>query len=139
VPRDCIFCEIVAGRAPAHRVHEDERTLAFLDIVPAAPGHTLVIPKAHGENVHDTSADDLAAVIRVSQRVAAAQHSVLEPDGLAVFQLNGEAAGQSVFHYHMHLVPRRHGDPAGLHGRGPGEPAELARTAEALAAAVAAG
>jgi histidine triad (HIT) family protein len=132
----CIFCMIVRGDAPAHRVHEDEHTLVFMDIFPVADGHTLVVPKAHAENVYEVDADTLAAIARTSHRVAAAIRAELTPDGLMVFQLNGAAAGQTVFHYHMHLLPRRQGDALQLHTRVPGEPAKLAATAARLARAL---
>ena len=133
---DCIFCQIVARRAPAHRVLEDERTLAFMDIAPVAHGHALVIPKAHCDDLLGVEADDLAAVACQSRRLARAIHDVLTPDGIGVYQLNGAAAGQTVFHYHVHLVPRMHGDPLGLQARGPGDPEKLAEVALALAAAL---
>jgi len=135
---DCIFCKIARGEAPAHRVYEDERTLAFMDIFPVTDGHTLVITKDHFENVFETDEDALAAVARASHRVAAAIRSELAPDGLMVFQLNGRAAGQTVFHYHMHLMPRANGEPLALHTRVPGVPARLAEIAVRLARALSA-
>ena len=134
---DCIFCKIVRGEAPAHRVCEDERTLAFMDIFPVTDGHTLVITKDHFENVFEADEDALAAIARTSHRVAAAIRSALAPDGLMVFQLNGQAAGQTVFHYHMHLMPRASGEPLALHTRVPGVPARLAELAAKLARALA--
>lgn len=135
-PQQCIFCHIVAKRAPAHVVHEDERTLVFMDIFPVADGHVLVIPKAHGENLLAVDDADLEAVVRVSRRVARALREVLEPDGIGVFQLNGAAAGQTVFHYHMHLIPRMQGAPLQIHSRTPGESARLAALAGQLAKAL---
>ena len=130
----CIFCRIESGDAPAARVYEDEQTLAFLDIQPLARGHVLVIPREHVENLYEISDDSLAAVARTSRRLAAALKRVFEPEGLRVFQLNGAPAGQTVFHYHLHLVPKNAGEPdigpAALHGRRLADPAEL----EALAA-----
>jgi histidine triad (HIT) family protein len=128
----CIFCAIVRGDAPCQRVAEDEHTLSFLDLFPVAEGHTLVITKEHYENVFETPADTLAAVARASVPVAAAIRRALGPDGLGVFQLNGAAAGQTVFHYHMHLIPRNQGEPLHLHGRKQASPEELAATAERL-------
>jgi histidine triad (HIT) family protein len=133
----CIFCAIVAGRSPAHRVYEDERTLAFMDIFPVTDGHTLVIPKPHFENVYECDEDALAAVARSSHRVAAAIRDLLAPEGLMVFQLNGAAAGQTIFHYHMHLMPRSAHEPLELHTRVPGRPERLAELAAKLAQAVA--
>lgn len=136
-PEACIFCKIVDGKAPAHRVFEDEQTLAFMDIFPVADGHTLVIPKAHCTHLLDATEPDLGSVIVQSRRVAHAIRQVLEPDGIAVFQLNGAAAGQTVFHYHMHLVPRMRGDALQVHSRTPGDPDRLAELARSLCEAVA--
>ena len=133
---DCIFCKIVAGQVPSQRVYEDERVFVFMDAFPVADGHTLVIPKAHAENLFETPTVDLQAVIAVSRRVADALRSVLSPDGLMVFQLNGEAAGQTVFHYHMHLLPRMAGSALALHVRTPGDPERLRTLAGQLAEAV---
>ena len=138
-PEACIFCRIVSGEAPAHRVFEDERTLIFMDIFPVADGHTLVIPKRHCTDLLDAEEPDLASVIVQSRRVARAIRQVLEPDGIGVFQLNGAAAGQTVFHYHMHLIPRMRGDTLQVHSRTPGDPPRLAETARRLAAAMAVG
>jgi histidine triad (HIT) family protein len=134
---DCIFCKIVRGEASAHRVCEDELTLVFMDIFPVTDGHTLVITKDHFENLFDADEEALAAIARTSHRVAAAIRSALAPDGLMVFQLNGQAAGQTVFHYHMHLMPRTSGEPLALHSRVPGVPARLAELAGKLARALA--
>jgi histidine triad (HIT) family protein len=137
-PEACIFCKIVRKQAPAHVVHEDERVLVFMDIFPVADGHTLVIPKAHATNLLQADEADLAAVIARSRRVAAALRQVLGPDGIGVFQLNGAAAGQTVFHYHMHLIPRMQGDALQIHSRTPGDPERLAALAGQLAHAMAA-
>jgi histidine triad (HIT) family protein len=132
---DCIFCSIVAGDAPAHRVYEDERVLIFMDLFPAHAGHTLIIPKRHGENLFEVAPEDLDAVIRQSKALAEALRTVLEPDGIAVIQLNGAAAGQTVFHYHMHLIPRMEGEPFGVHGKKRGDDDALTDHAARLAAA----
>ena len=137
-PDDCIFCRIVEGRAPAHRVFEDERTLVFMDIFPVTEGHTLIIPKAHCTNLLDAGEADLQAVARHSRVVAHAIREVIAPDGIGVFQLNGAAAGQTVLHYHMHLIPRMRGDTLVIHSRTPGDPARLAENARRLADAMAA-
>ena len=134
--RDCIFCAIVAGTASAHRVYEDERVLAFMDIQPVGDGHTLVIPKSHYENLLEADETSLLAVMSVSRRLAIALKRALTPDGIGVYQLNGAAAGQTVFHYHMHLIPRNHGDPIAFHGRKAGDPARLAENALRIAAAL---
>lgn len=132
----CIFCRIVRGEAPAHRVYEDPDTLAFMDIFPVTDGHTLVITRKHWVDVFDTSEDGLAAVARTAHRVAQAIRRALNPDGLMVFQLNGQAAGQTIFHYHMHLMPRADGEPLQLHTRVPGDPERLRALAARLAAAL---
>ena len=133
-PEDCIFCAIVAGKAPAHRVYEDEQILIFMDLFPAHAGHTLVIPKRHGESLFETSSEDLQAVITQSKPLAEALRSVFDSDGIAVIQLNGEAAGQTVFHYHMHLIPRNTGEPFGIHGKKKAAAEVLADQAARLAA-----
>jgi histidine triad (HIT) family protein len=137
--RQCIFCKIVRGEAPAHVVCQDELTLAFMDIFPVAGGHTLVIPRDHCRDVFEAKEAALRAVAATSRRVAHAIREVLAPDGLGVFQLNGAAAGQTVFHYHMHLIPRMLGTPLEIHSRTPGDPAKLTDTAARLADALAAG
>ena len=122
---DCIFCKIVAGQMPAHKVYEDEHSLAFLDILPASRGHTLVIPKDHAADIYDISPETLAATMISAQTVARMLRSKLKPDGLNVFQNNGPAAGQVIFHYHLHLVPRWEGISASLHRRGTTDHAAL--------------
>ena len=130
---DCIFCAIVAGDAPAHIVFEDERTLIFMDLFPVSPGHTLVIPKRHGADLFEADQEDLRVVMAHSKPLAQAISQVFAPDGLTVAQLNGAAAGQTVFHYHMHLIPRNAGDaPAAMHGRRQEEAEVLARHAASL-------
>ena len=131
---DCIFCRIVAGDAGCARVHEDAETLTFMDIFPVSRGHTLVITKAHFANVFEASGEALAAVARRARVAARALREELRPDGLGVFQLNGAAAGQTVFHYHMHLIPRREGEPFTLHGRERADDGELEALARRLAA-----
>ena len=133
---DCIFCRIVAGQAPAARVHEDELTLTFMDIFPVSRGHTLIITKEHFANIFEASPAALAAVATISVRVARAIRAELAPEGLGVFQLNGAAAGQTVFHYHMHLIPRAPGEAFLLHGRTRAAEADLRETAARLAAAL---
>jgi histidine triad (HIT) family protein len=133
---DCIFCRIVCGEAPAHVVCEDARTLVFMDIAPVSDGHLLIIPKAHCDDLFDADPDDLRAVVTQSHRVAAAIRRVLRPDGLGVYQLSGAAAGQTVFHYHMHLIPRQHGAPLGIHGRTLGDPTRMAEVARLVAASL---
>jgi histidine triad (HIT) family protein len=132
----CVFCRIVSGAAPAFRVCEDEHTVVFMDIHPVTDGHTLVVTKAHFANVFEATPDALRAVAATAKRVAHALERVLHPDGLMVFQLNGTAAGQTVFHYHMHLMPRGSNEPLLLHTRVAGDPNRLQHLAESLAAAL---
>ncbi|USZ69980.1 HIT family protein (plasmid) [Halorussus salilacus] len=118
---ECVFCDIVAGERSAHRLHEDERTLAFLDAAPAAPGHALVVPKPHRETLTEVEPDLAVDLFRSVRRVASAVESALDPDGLNVVQSNGEAAGQDVFHAHVHVVPR-YGDDDVTLAWSPGDP-----------------
>jgi len=106
----CVFCEIVAGNAPAIRVHEDDDYLAFLDIRPFTRGHTLVIPKSHSVDLTDTPADTLAGMIAIGQRVAMATRACGLADANNIAINDGKAAFQTVFHIHLHVVPRRNGD-----------------------------
>jgi len=133
---DCIFCKIVRGEAPAHKVHEDEHTVTIMDAFPASEGHVLVITREHYENIHEIPEGTLAAVARMSKRVAAAIQSELEPDGMGIYQLNGPAAGQTVNHYHMHIIPRNEGQRRSLHGREPADDEKQAELAARLAAAL---
>jgi histidine triad (HIT) family protein len=133
-PEQCIFCKIVAREAPAHVVYEDATLLAFMDLFPACEGHLLVIPKRHAINLLDSDDGDLAAIAPLTRRLAHAQRRALGPDGIAVVQLNGAAAGQTVWHYHVHLIPRRRGDSMQVHGRVQGEAARLAEIAKQIAA-----
>jgi histidine triad (HIT) family protein len=133
-PEQCIFCRIVARQAPAHVVYEDAQLLAFMDLFPASEGHLLVIPKRHVINLLDSDDGDLAAISPLTRRLAQAQRRALAPDGIAVVQLNGAAAGQTVWHYHVHLIPRRKGDSMQVHGRVQGEAEQLADVAKRIAA-----
>jgi histidine triad (HIT) family protein len=111
---DCIFCGIVDGELPSYDVYEDDDVLAFLDANPAAEGHTLVIPKAHRERLTDLDAHETAAVFDAARKVAGAVEATVDPDGYDLFQTNGAAAGQEVFHSHVHVVPRYEGDDVAL-------------------------
>ncbi|HKS65280.1 MAG TPA: HIT domain-containing protein [Xanthobacteraceae bacterium] len=101
-----IFAKILRGEFPCHKVYEDDKAIAFLDIMPRAPGHTLVLPKAPARNLLDISPADLAHVMQVAQRIAQAQMKVFRADGITVQQFNEKAGGQVVFHLHVHVVPR---------------------------------
>ena len=111
---DCIFCKIAAGELPATVVASEERAVAFLDINPATRGHTLVIPRAHARDIHDVGADDLAAAAALAQRIAGLARERLGADGVTLMQSSGEAAWQTVFHFHIHVIPRYAGDPLRL-------------------------
>jgi len=111
---DCVFCRIVAGQIPSTRVYEDAVTLAFMDIGQVNPGHVLVAVKAHAENLYALDDAQAAAVQRTAARIARAIRDAFAPQGLSVYQANGKAAGQTVFHYHVHLVPRYEGDGMAL-------------------------
>jgi histidine triad (HIT) family protein len=103
---DCVFCKIVAGQIPSTKVHEDELTLAFMDIGEVNPGHVLVTVKPHVENIFGLNDALAAAVFRTAARVARALQKAYTPEGVMLYQANGAAAGQTVFHFHLHLVPR---------------------------------
>jgi len=108
---DCIFCKIVRGEIPSFKVYEDDKVFAFTDINPILEGHTLIIPKAHAENIWEISDDDLVAIHRASKKIAAGIRQTLDPSGIACLQLNGRAVNQVVMHYHFHLIPRKADDP----------------------------
>ncbi|MGQ9584044.1 MAG: HIT family protein [Anaerolineae bacterium] len=110
VRESCIFCAIAAGEAPAEVLYEDGETMAFLDIHPTASGHTLVIPRQHFRNLFDLPPEAGAAVMRTAIRVAQALRAALRPDGMNLIQASERAGFQSVFHFHVHLVPRWFGD-----------------------------
>ena len=132
----CIFCHIVRGEAPCHRVHEDAHTLAFMDLFPAEEGHVLVVTKDHYPTLYEAPVESLRRVMGVARRIAPALRDVVKPAGLRVVQLNGEAAGQTVFHYHLHLIPCGPGGGMRVHGRAQGEAGRLAELAAAIAARV---
>jgi histidine triad (HIT) family protein len=104
-----VFAKILRGELPSHKVYEDDRAFAFLDIMPRAPGHTLVIPKAPARNILDIKPDDLAYVMQVAQKIARAALTVFAADGITVQQFNEPAGGQVVFHLHVHVIPRKEG------------------------------
>lgn len=104
-----IFAKILRGELPCHKVYEDDRTFAFLDIMPRAPGHTLVLPKSPARNMLDVAPDDLAAVIKTAQKIAKVSVQVFGADGVTIQQFNEAAGGQVVFHLHVHVIPRQDG------------------------------
>lgn len=125
-----IFSKILSGAIPCAKIYEDEQIFSFMDAFPQSRGHALIIPKRAAPDLFTVAAEDLAAVARFSQRLARAQREALRPDGIRVMQFNGAAAGQTVFHYHMHLIPVWEGEALGAHGGGQADLTEL----EALAA-----
>lgn len=104
-----IFAKILRGELPSHKIYEDDKALAFLDIMPRAPGHALVLPKVPARNILDVAPDDLAYVIKVAQRIAKVSVEVFGADGVTVQQFNESAGGQVVFHLHVHVIPRKEG------------------------------
>jgi histidine triad (HIT) family protein len=131
-----IFAKILRGELPCHKVYEDEKALAFLDIMPRAPGHILVLPKAPARNLLDVKPDDLAHLMQVAQKIAQAQMKVFGAEGITVQQFNESAGGQVVFHLHVHLVPRKTGSPMKPPASMKEEPAVLSDQALKLAAAL---
>ena len=129
---DNVFAKILRDEMPSHRVYEDEQTLAFMDIMPVSKGHTLVIPKTKGENIFDLDGESLAAVIKTTKRVAEAIKKALEPSGVIVTQRNGAKAGQTVFHYHMHIIPVYEKAPFQPHANDLEDSEILASTAETI-------
>ena len=131
-----VFAKILRGEMPAHKVYEDEATLAFMDIMPRGEGHTLVIPKAPARNILDADPEALAAVIKTAQKVARAVKKAFDADGVTVQQFNEAAGGQVVFHLHVHVIPRFEGVPMRPPGT-MGAPETLARNAEKIRSALA--
>ncbi len=107
---NCIFCKIIAGEIPCVKLYEDELTMAFMDINPGNEGHVLVIPKEHWEDVHAIPSDLIGSTVKTVKKIATAVEETLNPDGINLVQANGKGAAQSVFHFHMHILPRRMDD-----------------------------
>jgi histidine triad (HIT) family protein len=130
---ECLFCKIVSGEIPSERIDENERTVAFMDISPATRGHALVIPKEHATDLREVGPDDLAATFLAAQRLAARAVRVLGADGVNLINSCGQAAWQTVFHFHVHVIPRYADDPLRLPWTPtPGDPEEIAATAAQL-------
>lgn len=110
VDSDCIFCKIANGEIPSKTLYEDDRFRVILDISPAAPGHAIILAKNHAENIYSLSEEDAGKIYLVAKKVATAMEKVLKCDGMNILQNNGEVAGQTVFHLHMHVIPRYKGD-----------------------------
>lgn len=134
-----IFARILRGELPAHKIHETERALAFMDIMPRAYGHALVIPKVRARNILDIAPGDLADLIQVVQTVAQASQRAFGADGITVQQFNESAGGQVVFHLHFHVIPRSEGASLRPHTGQMEKPEVLAANAEKLRAALAGG
>jgi histidine triad (HIT) family protein len=130
---DCIFCKVVAGELPATIVDRDEHTIAFMDISPATRGHALVIPRKHATDLLEIEPRELAAVIAAGQRLARHAKERLQADGVSLINSCGAAAWQTVFHFHLHVIPRYRGDPLRLPWTPtPGDPDEIAAAATML-------
>jgi histidine triad (HIT) family protein len=134
--QNTVFAKILRGELPAYKVYEDDKALAFLDIMPRAPGHTLVIPKAPARNLLDIAPDDLAGLIKTVQLIAQAAVKAFAADGLTLQQFNEPAGGQVVFHLHFHVVPRQNGVALKPPASFKEEPTVLAEHAQRLAAAL---
>jgi len=131
-----IFAKILRGEIPAVSVYEDDATLAFMDVMPQAPGHTLVIPKSPAENLFDLDIDVGKNVLRTTQLVARGVMIALNADGIMLSQFNGPAAGQTVFHFHMHIVPRFENVPLRRHTGDMENPEVLEEQAKKIRAAL---
>jgi histidine triad (HIT) family protein len=130
---DCLFCGIVAGTIPSETIDSDERTIAFMDISPATPGHALVIPREHSADLMEIGEEDLAATALAAQRLARRMKEVLGADGINLINACGAAAWQTVFHFHIHVVPRYEDDPLKLPWvPEPGDSNEIAQIADRL-------
>jgi histidine triad (HIT) family protein len=134
--RNNVFARILRGEIPAHTVWEDAHTLAFMDVMPQADGHALVIPRVEAENIFELPPESLAATMLTTQRVARAVQKAFDAPGVMIAQLNGAAAGQSVFHVHFHVLPRHAGLELRFHARGMADPGLLAEHAKRVRAAL---
>ena len=132
-PDDCLFCGIIAGSIPSQTIDSDEHTVAFMDIAPATPGHALVVPRAHSADLLEIGEKDLSATMLAAQRLARRMKVVLDADGINLINACGAAAWQTVFHFHIHVVPRYEHDPLKLPWvPEEGDPDEIAKVAARL-------
>jgi histidine triad (HIT) family protein len=130
---DNVFAKILRGELPCHRIYEDDDVLAFLDVFPQSRGHTLIVPKrSRARNLLELEDSEIAPLFTRAKMLMALLVAELDPVGVQLLQFNGGDGGQSVFHVHVHLVPRWAGQPLGLHGQVPGDPEELAALAVRL-------
>jgi histidine triad (HIT) family protein len=133
--KDCIFCKVLAGEIPSERVYEDDHTVAVMDINPWTRGHAVVIPRKHAENLFEIEDAELEHVAVAAKRLATKMRDTLGCDGVNLLQSNGRAAWQTIFHLHVHVIPRYDGDPLELPTRPqPAKPEELAEVAEEIRA-----
>ena len=133
---DNIFAKILRGEMPCVKVYEDDNILSFMDVFPQSEGHTLVIPKAPSRNLLETNAKDIGRLFGAVQRITKAVETALKPDGITITQFNGAPAGQTVFHTHVHIIPRYDGIALGTHGGGMADMDELKALAEKISAAL---
>ena len=133
---DNIFAKILRGEMPCVKVYEDDNILSFMDVFPQSEGHTLVIPKAPSRNLLETNAKDIGRLFGAVQRITKAVETALKPDGITITQFNGAPAGQTVFHTHVHIIPRYDGKALGAHGGGMADMDELKALAEKISAAL---
>jgi histidine triad (HIT) family protein len=130
---NCIFCKVLAGEIPSQQIDSDERTVTVMDINPATRGHAVVITRTHAENLFDVDDEDLLAAMRTVRRVAQRMRETLDPAGFNILHNIGRAAWQSIFHFHVHVIPRYEDDPLQLPWLPePADPAELAQTADQI-------
>jgi len=130
---NCIFCKVVAGELPSEQIDSDERTITVMDINPATRGHAVVITRTHAENLSEVSDEDALAAMQSARRVVDRMRATLEPAGFNILHNIGRAAWQSIFHFHVHVVPRYEDDPLELPWvPEPADPAELARVADVI-------
>ena len=135
--KDCIFCKIIRGEIPSFKLYEDALTYAFMDINPLNEGHALVIPKYHAENIYTMPDEWFGPMMATVQSIATAINKVVQPEGINLLQANGPGAKQSVFHFHMHVIPRYADDGVGMNWEiKPGDMDAIGKLAERIAAAV---
>ena len=132
---DCIFCKIANGEIPTDKLYEDDKFVAILDAAPATKGHTLIIPKTHHSDLFDMTPEEAAEAMKRARTVAATLREKLHPDGMNMMQNNGEVAGQTVMHYHLHLIPRYLTDPEHINWKpGPADKERLKEIFEEITA-----
>lgn len=110
VKEDCIFCKIAAGEIPSHTIYEDEYFRAILDISPVSKGHAIILPKNHAENIYELPEEDASRIFIIAKKIACAMKKAMQCEGLNILQNNGELAGQTIFHFHLHVFPRYQDD-----------------------------